>query len=117
LADETAKLRKDIEQAHFRIDELSRQNTELRKWADPAHLAGVAHGAVMEVHNKFPKDAASLILAIYENTAAVQALVKVLSAPVTRESTINLPSGPVHMSVRETKDSLRPWQPPQPRKQ
>lgn len=36
-------------------------------------------------------------------TEALRDLIKVMSAPVTRESTIRLPSGPVSMTVKESK--------------
>lgn len=106
--DDLPKLRKQIDEAHWRLDELVRQNHELKRWADPAHLAGVAHGAVMEVHNKLPKDAAALIAAMHEQTAAINRLVEILSTPTVRTATINLPSGPASMEVQERRSA--PWQ-------
>jgi hypothetical protein len=108
MASDDDRTRKEIEELHFRLDELVRENHELKRWADPAHLAGVAHGAVMEVHNKLPKDAAALIAAMHEQTAAINRLVEVLSAPTVRTATLNLPSGPASMEVQERRSA--PWQ-------
>ena|SRR5882762_9256360 len=97
-----------VEEAHFRIDEILRELIEFRRWASPDHLAGIAHGAVMEVHNRFPKDAASLVAALHESTAALNRLIEILSTPTVREATINLPSGPATMTVSESRPRA-PW--------
>jgi hypothetical protein len=113
-----APKRDAIEEAHFRIDELVRENAELRRRTTSEFAAGIAHGAVKEFQNKYPNDPGSVVAALLElaaaqreNTAAQRELIAIMSAPSTRESTINLPSGPVHMTVHEKKDPFRPWQP------
>jgi hypothetical protein len=93
---------KELEELHFRIDDLVRDVERLKRMVTPEHVAGVVHGAVMEYIDKLPKDANHSVV------AAVQQLVEVLSTPTVRSATINLPSGEAKMTVSESRPAA-PW--------
>jgi hypothetical protein len=112
-----------VEQAHFRIDEHERKLREVEKIG--AGIPDMVNGGVAALHAGMKAEVAQILANqakdIQTDTAVVErldrlcecierqcekldALIAVLGAPCTRESTINLPSGPVHMTVRERKN-------------
>ncbi|MGB9331492.1 MAG: hypothetical protein WCB10_12055 [Steroidobacteraceae bacterium] len=78
--DDVSRLRAEVEQLHYRLDEVVREFAALRRMLGPDHQANG-----------------------YEMAGAVRDLVEQLKRPTKRNSTINLPSGPVHMTVTETR--------------
>jgi hypothetical protein len=92
-----------VEQAHFRIDELVRENAELKRQVSVEHIAGVAHGAAADYLDRNKVGNTALIAKMEELIATMQMLLE----PTTRTSTINLPSGPVTMVVNERRSV--PW--------
>jgi hypothetical protein len=99
--DETAKLRKDVEQAHFRIDALARENAELKRQVSVEHITGVAHGAAADYADRLQVGNSAVVAKIELLIEAIHLLL----GPTVRTSTINLPSGPVTM----TTDERRAW--------
>jgi hypothetical protein len=87
----------DIETLHARIDDLAREVAALKRLLTPDHLSGLVSGHMTAHLNSLPQANG------YEIAGAVRDLVAALSRPVHRNSTINLPSGPVHMNVVETR--------------
>jgi hypothetical protein len=49
------------------------------------------------------RDPAILIVALHEQTAALNRLAEVLATPTTRTATLQLPSGPASMTVHESR--------------
>jgi hypothetical protein len=115
--------RASIEQAHYRADDHERRIGELKGMADK--LPAMVHGAVEALHAGMKAEMAhrdedfkALLSELREFIAVQKAdamkdaqvverldrLIEVLGAPSVRESTINLPSGPVTMTVRERKN-------------
>jgi hypothetical protein len=109
-----------IEQVHFRVDEHERRFRELDgiKQQIPGMVEGGVAAlrasmksefleALQEVMKNQARDIQTdtqVIEELREVCACLRELCKVMAAPCTRESTINLPSGPVHMTVRERKN-------------
>lgn len=96
--------------AHFRLDEHERLLSELGKNLSPEVVAGVVHGAVSALHVTMQADTEKLLKAVREDmqtdrdvVAAVRELITVLKTPVTRTTTLQLPSGPVTVTTTETR--------------
>jgi hypothetical protein len=111
-ADQT---RRDTEQVHFRIDDLCRDLVTVKRLLTPEHLVGAVRGVIAEYVSNLPRDGNLTLIARIDNLIAKQddliakqtELIAVLRSPVTRTCTVDLPSGPVTMNVREEHDA--PW--------
>lgn len=108
-----------IEEAHFRIDEHERKLSEIGKIAEG--IPALIHGGVATLQagmdaamdSKLAKLIAAQAQDVETDRAVVErldrliekisALIEVMRAPTTRAATINLPSGPVTMTVREAR--------------
>ena len=104
------------EEAHFRIDEIERQQAEFAEAIDPNLIAGVVRGAVAAMHADTESKVSGMMQAQTERLleavnkdaaldreviASIRELIDTLKQPVTRTTTINLPSGPVTMTLHE----------------
>jgi uncharacterized protein (DUF342 family) len=110
------------EEAHFRIDEHEREIQGIKR----AHgeIPAMVRGGVEALHASFESQIGKLIASqkedvdtdrevvekledlterIAELCADIKALVKVLQAPTTRTATLQLPSGPASMTVKESR--------------
>lgn len=96
--------RDSLDEAHFRIDELVRENQELRRMVSVEHIAGVAHGAAADYADRLKVGNSALISKMDALIATMQTL---LGSTTVRTGTINLPSGPVTMEVHERLTA--PW--------
>ena len=67
----------------------------------PETPAVLLHEVLTAVEAKLHSEFAAMRASNAELAGVLRDLVTVLSAPVTRESVINLPSGPVKMTVKE----------------
>ncbi|HUP06808.1 MAG TPA: hypothetical protein VMU47_06645 [Caldimonas sp.] len=99
------------EEAHFRLDEHERKLEAVK----PETLAAMLQGAVEALHARHQVDLERLIAAqredidtdrkVIEKLEAladrITELVEALSRPKTRTATVQLPSGPATINVRE----------------
>jgi|SRR5271170_1314640 len=101
-----AKKPDPLEEAHFRIDEHERRLADLDKAREemPAHV----QGGIAALHAAFKAEIGQLVIEQRKDVesdhavvAKLDELIATLNKPVTRTCTINLPSGPVTMTVRE----------------
>lgn len=82
------------EEVHFRVDEVVRDMAALRE--EFARMATLINQALVAQKGPGASELAEI-------RAILDTLAKTQGAAVTRTGTINLPSGPVTMTVRETK--------------
>lgn len=106
-----------LDDAHMRIDEIDRVLMAVRDAIKPEVLAALLAAAMGTVDIQRRCDKEEILAAITRDLAAdakvaesnaelitwVRELVKVMCMPVTRTSRINLPTGPVELTVRETR--------------
>ena len=104
-----------VESAHFRIDEHERQIGSMKETLSPVAIAAMVRGALAEQQLSLEAKLERIIAAqakdmetdkavvgkITELCEELKALTVALLSPMTRTSTINLPSGPVTMTVKE----------------
>jgi hypothetical protein len=113
------------EEAHFRIDEHERRLSGIESALKPEVVSALVHGAMAalagEMQNNLNSQMQQLVKVVREDVAtdkgvieevrklvgAVGELVRVLKAPVTRTSTVHLPSGPVSMTATERREIER----------
>lgn len=103
------------EEIHFRLDELVRKVGEHDRIADsiPALVTGGVSVLQTAMDAKLDKLIAAqaedaetdkaLVKEIRELCADIKTLVQALCTPTTRTATLELPSGPARMTVRETR--------------
>jgi hypothetical protein len=96
------------EQAHFRIDDIERSLTSVHAAIKPEVIAALVQGVVSTLEIKMQGETERLLKAVREDVTTDQEIIKelrelvaVLKAPITRTSTIELPTGPVSMTVTE----------------
>lgn len=100
----------DMNDPHWRIDEQERRLGAIEEALTPEMVAAVVAGAVAALKAQMQTETQALLKAVTQDRAgdgeliaAVKELVQTLRAPITRVSTINLPSGPVSMTVNESR--------------
>jgi hypothetical protein len=108
--DDTSKLpkRDPVEEAHFRIDELVRENTKLKQMVSVEHITGVAHGAAADYADRLQVGNSAVVAKIELLVEEIRQLIATLSTPAVRTATLELPSGPATMTVTEKRHAV-PW--------
>jgi hypothetical protein len=110
--DDTSLLLKQIEEAHFRIDELVRENQQLKHIASVEHITGVAHGAAADYADRLQVGNSAVVVKIDRLIETITQLIATLATPTVRTATLNLPSGPAEMTVSERRPAVS-WRKPQ----
>lgn len=102
------------EEAHFRIDEMERRMASV---PSTEHIAGIAGGAVSVMLEEIRRELGELRAEKSEDVKAdreltrsnqelvgkIGELIEAMKAPKVRTSTVNLPSGPVTMTTKESR--------------
>ena len=94
-----------LEEVHFRLDELHRMFAS-QPTAD--HIAGIASGVCAAALERIQMQLMQMQAATDEDVKtdreiiqSVRELIEQMKKPVTRTTTVNLPSGPVTMTTTE----------------
>jgi hypothetical protein len=94
-----------LEDVHFRLDELHRM---LAAQPSTDHIAGIAAGVTAAALERIEAQLVAMKTATDEDVRtdreiiqSVRDLIEQLKKPVTRTTTVNLPSGPVTMTTTE----------------
>lgn len=112
-----AKPPPDPNDLDWRLDEHERQLHQIEEGLKPEHVAAIAQGAVAALHLSMQAETEKLLKAVREDVhtdqevvaamrelcADIKSLILCLGAPVTRRSTMDLPSGPVTVTTTETR--------------
>lgn len=100
----------DPENLHFRLDEHERVLDQIGQAIKPECIAALVQGAVAALHSSMQAETEKLLKAVREDVqtdkdvvAAVKELVECLRRPVTRVTTLDLPSGPVTIRTTESR--------------
>lgn len=97
-----------FEDAHGRMDDQDKRLQKIEAGMTPEVVTGIVQGAMAVLQSALQADNTRLMKKLTEDVEAdrdlvqaVRELIDVLKTPVTRTSTINLPSGPVTLITKE----------------